>query len=496
MAAPSTTRTRWPLVRTVASRLALRDDPPASRLRHVLWGSSFVLGASVIAQLVGVSHLAVVALIAVSSMVLLGAVCVRIFPPAMAVSVVGVALACASLMTALSVTTGFELEITRAMSRLNGHVLITKYGLDFFEYEKIADRWRADSRVTAASPFAYSMIAVVGGVEPPSVSGEATDEDLMTSEVDARETADTRGPVVVVGKGLDPERARELQGLADIMGRGDLSALRPGDTAHLPGLVVGEPLMRILGIEIGDYVRVVVPAENDGRSDALGRPPKHATFEVLDTFKTGTSEFDRNLALMHITAAQALFFGEGRVTGIELELEDADLADEVVADIEAAGHPHLRMSTWRETNSAMLVGLRQIRGTISVILGLMVLVAASSLIASLLLVVRRKRHDIAVMMAMGSDRALVFWVFEAIGVLAGISGAILGLAVGGLYCLVIEAYHYPLGGDVYPVDHLPVVVRPIDALGPACAAMLLCALASGPVAALATRVQVVESLRR
>jgi ABC-type lipoprotein release transport system permease subunit len=72
----------------------------------------------------------------------------------------------------------------------------------------------------------------------------------------------------------------------------------------------------------------------------------------------------------------------------------------------------------------------------------------------------------------------------------------LGLLLGGLYCLVIDTFRYPLGGDVYPVDHLPVVVRPIDALGPAAAAVLLCAFASGPVAMLAARVRVIASLKR
>jgi lipoprotein-releasing system permease protein len=144
----------------------------------------------------------------------------------------------------------------------------------------------------------------------------------------------------------------------------------------------------------------------------------------------------------------------------------------------------------------MLLGLQQIRATLSVVLGLMVLVSASSLIASLLLLVRRKRHDIAVMMAVGGARSLVLWVFEAVGLLAGTMGAVLGLSLGGLYCLVIDTYRYPLGGDVYPVDHLPVVVRAVDAFGPAAAAVLLCALASGPVAMLAARVRVLAALQR
>ena len=173
-----------------------------------------------------------------------------------------------------------------------------------------------------------------------------------------------------------------------------------------------------------------------------------------------------------------------------------ELADEVAADMQDELGEVFRLSTWRETNGALLIGLQQIRITLSLVLGLMVLMGATSLVASLLLLVRRKRHGIAVIMAVGGDRSLVFWVFEAVGILAGLMGATLGIALGSLYCLVIDTYRYPLVGDVYPIDHLPVIIRSIDVFGPAAAAVLMCAAASGPVAVLAARIGVLETLRR
>lgn len=478
------TITRWPVVRLLSARLMLRDTPPSPRVRRMLGGSAVVLVGCLAALLLGVNHLVLVAGIGVAGMVALVAICLRLFNPAMAVSVVGVALACASLMTALSVTTGFQLEITRALARLNGHVLLTKYGLDFFEYEQLADRWKAEPEVVAASPFAYSMVAAVPEPETDPETGE-----ILEPDDDAPPPA---GPAIVVGKGIDPERAAELQGFTEVLGKGDPGALRPADTRHLPGIVLGRGLASRLGVEVGDRVRIVVPTEVGSEAGA----PRFAVFDVLDTLSTGTSEVDRNMALMHLTAGQALFFREGRVTGIEFELHDPELA-EVVADRMAAELPQVyRISTWRETNSPMLIGLEQIRATLSLVLGLMVVVAASSLIASLLLLVRRKRHDVAVMMAVGGARSLVFWVFEAVGLLAGSVGAVLGLALGGLFCLVIDTFRYPLGSDIYPVDHLPVVIQAVDALGPAVVAVLLCGLASGPVAMLAARVRVVASLSR
>jgi ABC-type lipoprotein release transport system permease subunit len=100
------------------------------------------------------------------------------------------------------------------------------------------------------------------------------------------------------------------------------------------------------------------------------------------------------------------------------------------------------------------------------------------------------------MMAVGSSRALVFWVFESIGLAAGLGGVVLGLGLGGLYCLVIDAYRYPLVGDVYPVDHMPVALGWLDVVGPAGVALLLCGLASGPVALRASKVRLLSALGR
>ena len=488
---------RLGLIRMVAARLALRERPPRPAVGRVLVVSA-VLTAAATAALLLTGSPWLVALAGVSGMALLAAICLRVFPTAMAVSVFGIALSCASLFTVLAVTTGFEREILRAVARVNGHVLLTKYGLDFFEYDAVSDRWLQDPRVTAASPFAFSMIAVVkAGPEQRTLTD---DEALLADVPDSAEVDDDEielGPSVVVGKALDPVRAAELEGFEDVLARGDLTALRPADTRHLPGIVLGDALAREIGVGVGDRVRVVVPAEIDGHDTEGGlREPRHATFELLDILHTGTSELDRNLALVHLTAGQSLFFREGRVTGIEFQLVDPELADAVAQDMQdGLGYPY-RASTWREANDPLLAGIEEIRIVLSLVLGLMVVVAASSLIASLLLIVRRKRHDIAVMMAIGGDPSLVFWVFEAIGLLAGFAGAALGIGLGGLYCFVLHTFEYPLVGEIYPIDHLPVRVSAFDALGPAAVAIALCGLASGPVAVLASKVRVIAGLGR
>ncbi len=464
------------LVGLVAGRMLLRGEQSRGWITRVALLSACVAVVALGVQRVDSEQIAAPLAFGVASLVLFGSLCVRTFTPALAVSVFGVGLGCASLVTVLAVTTGFERELARRMASLNGHVLLTKYGLDFFEYETIADRFIADERVVAASPFAFSMAAVVPDVPD--------DEQSPTM------------PAIVVGKGMDPARAAALHGISEVMGRGDLSALRPGDVRYLPGIALGSGVARELGVELGDVVSVVIPAEIDGTDEALRQPPRHARFEVLDLVHTGVGDLDTNLVLMHLSAAQAVFFREARVTGIEFELIDPMLAGEFAKELEATLPDMFRATTWEQQNEVTLVSLRQIRGAVALVLGLIELVAASSLVTSLLLLVRRKRGEIAVLMALGADARTVFWVFETIGTLAGGVGALAGVVLGLAYCGVIELCRYPLQGDVYPIDRLPVALAPTDALLPPLCALLLCAAASGPAAVVATRMGLLQGLRR
>lgn len=473
-------RPRLPLVIMIAGRFLLREEPPSKVSLQVLIVASVVAIAAVIATLTGASSMAVPLTAVVASLVAVGMVCVRILMPAVAVAVFGMALGCAALTTVLGVTSGFEHELTLRMTRMNGHVLLTKYGLGFVEYPEIAETWRRDPRVTSVSPFAYAMAALV----PIQAEGESG------------RSGGGRGPAIVAVKGLDPEAASSMGGLVELMESKSLEALRPGDTRHIPGIALGIRLAERLGVDIGDRVSLVLPADLDGGRDISSRPPRHATFEVLDRLDTGVTELDTGLAMVHLSAGQALFFAKARVTGVEFELVDPELAPAVATELEASLPPAFRAVSWQQQSAATLAGLRQIRGAVSLVIGLLEVVAASALVASLLLLIRRKQPAIAVLMSIGSSARLVFWIFEAIGGLAGVVGAIVGVGLGAGYAGLIAAFRYPLQGDVYPIDHLPVMLGPWDLMGPAIAAVAICALVSGPVALVAAKVPVLRGLGR
>lgn len=475
-------KARPALLALIAGRFLLREERPGRTSARAFMIAAGIAVLAAAATLAGASSLVVPVIAVLASLVAVGALCVRVLMPAVAVAVFGMALGCAALTTVLAVTSGFEAELTLRLTRMNGHVLLTKYGLGFTEYDEIAARWRQDPRVRAVSPFAYAMAAIV-----PLREQVAAESGAATS---------TRGPAIVVGKGIDPEAAAPMRGLAEVMASGALAALRPGDTRHVPGIALGHRLAARLGVAIGDRVSLVLPAELDGEAGVSQKPPRHATFEVLDTIDTGVTELDTTMALIHLSAGQALFFAKARVTGVEFELADPDDSYAIAAELEAGLSSAFRAVTWQEQSASSLAGLRQIRAAVSLVLGLLEVVAASALVASLLLLIRRKQGAIAVLMAIGSEARLVFWIFEAIGLLAGAVGAAIGIGLGAAYAGLIAVFRYPLSDDVYPIDHLPVALGIWDLLGPAIAAVTICGLVSGPVAIVAAKVPVLRGLGR
>ena len=475
------------LVWMVARRMLLREHGgrAASRAARIGWVSltaTMVIGGALV--LLGVRSVIPPLMAGVASLALLGMACVRTLTPAVAVAVFGMSLGCAALVTVLGVTSGFEHELTARLARVNGHVLISEYGQDFDEYPAMVARWRRDGRVTAASPFAYAMAAVVPAQAEGEEAPEPADEHL-------------RSPAIAIVKAIDPALAAGLPGVPAMLRGGDLTrALRPGHLRTPPGVALGYRLASRLGVGVGDFVRLVIPAELDGSPESVGRPPRYARFEVMDLVDTGMTEFDTSLALMHLTAGQALFFNEGRVTGVEFALTDPEEAERFGAEVVAAAGSGFRATTWRQQSEGTIAGLRQIRAAVSMVLGLLEIVAATALIASLLLLVRRKRAEIASLMALGADGRAVFWIFETVGLLAGAVGAGVGVGLGVLLSGLVAAYRYPLSGDVYPVDHLPVHLTLIDVVGPGISAVLLCALVSGPVALIAAKQPLLPGLRR
>ncbi|HLT39352.1 MAG TPA: FtsX-like permease family protein, partial [Enhygromyxa sp.] len=393
--------------------------------------------------------------------------------PMLVVAVVGLALGVASLFVVLGVASGIERTLVGSLARLNGHAMVNKYGLDFFEYEDVARQLEADARVHAASPFVFGVGA------------------LVLVDPDGEPLAGEQSPVVVTIKGVDPQRLARFSAVDELFAVGGLDSLRPADPRVRPGIALGVRLARRIGAEPGSIVRVVVPAEIRQQRDDDARP-RHAEFEVLALLDTGFAEFDATFALVHLRAAQAVVFGEARATGVEIELREPrlgavipvarELGDRLNQPIVSQGKPPLyRSASWLE-RSATLTSIRQTKALLVVIVGLIVVVASSSLIGALLLLVRRERRHIGVLAALGARPRQLFAAFELVGVLVGALGSALGLALGSLSLLALSLLRFDLDPDIYMIDHLPVAFVVTDMLVPTGLAIVVCAVVSGPIA--------------
>lgn len=483
----------------VSRRLIRRVDGGPRWARIALGGG---LGLAVIGGLaiaLGQRQVALVGGVWLASVAaLLGALVTRL-RPMLVVAVFGLALGVASLFVVLGVASGIERALIDSLARLNGHAMVSKYGLDFYEYEAVAAELEADGRVTLAQPFVFGVGALVVVEGDPGAGGREQGR--------AGDEASAHGPLIVSIKGVDPERLARSAGAADLLRAGNFEALRPADPRTAPGVVLGHRLARRAGAELGDRVRIVVPAAIRGDEARAGGPepkPHHGEFEVLGLLDTGFAEFDASFVLVHLTAAQALVYGQARASGVEIELVDPALgavmttAEALVEQLNAprvaAGKlPLYRAASWAQ-RSATLTSIRQTKAALVLILSLIVVVSSGSLIGALLLLLRGERRNIAMLAALGAKPRQLFVLFERIGVGVGVLGSALGLGLGALSLAGLALARPRLDPSIYMVDHLPVAFVVWDLLIPAAIAVLVCALATGPVAAKVARIKPIALL--
>lgn len=407
--------------------------------------------------------------------------CAQRFSVPIALSVLSLALGVASLVAVLGVIRGATDEMLGRLARLNGHVLVAKYGLDFSEYERVSDDLLGiESEAIAASPFARGAAAIA---------------------VPSAQASQAREPAIVVLKGVQPRRARAFTGFDEMFVAGEIDrALRPANALTPPGCALGTGLAERLGVGVGDTVLLVAPAALDGNLDGDSGPPRKAELEVGGLVSTGIASLDERLVVTHLTAAQYVLFGKNRVSGIEFEVRDPQRAKEVAARMDTilnAERPDRLYITgsWEGRGEGTLEIVMKVRVVATLVLGLIVVVAAGSLVGALLLTLRRNRRSIAVLSTLGATRRRLFWIFEATGAVVGAWGAGLGVVLGATLLGVIARIRLPLDPARYPIATLPADLALADALVPCLFALGLCLLVTGPVAQAAARVRPLEALR-
>lgn len=384
-----------------------------------------------------------------------------------AVALAGLALGVAALVVVLSVMNGFDREMRTRILALVPHVLVG--GEDpLRDWEPLRAQLAAVGGVSAAAPW-------IGGTAMLSAPGVVRGVELG---------------------GVRPQQDLAAIGVAAYLREGSLEALVPGRF----GIVIGNLLARSLGVGVGDSVTVMLP---EVMLTPAGVYPRMRRFEVVGIFAVG-AQVDAGSALIHLEDAARLYrTGEG-VHALRLVLDDPVRAPELRAGIAGQIPEGLAVSDWSLSQGTLFGAVRMEKRMVSLLLLVIVAVAAFNIVSILTMVVAEKRAAIAVLRTMGASPGQVMAVFSAQGTLIGLAGVGLGLAVGVPLALSIGGIAARLEAllgvrlfdpTVYFISYLPSEVRTADVVGIAASALLLCLLATLYPARRAARIGPAEALR-
>jgi len=388
------------------------------------------------------------------------------------VSLAGVALGVAALITVLSVMNGLESELRTRLLSLTAHATVNAAGSPIGDWQARIRQLQGSPGLTGAAPF--------------------LDTDAMLSRQPAMSGAIVRG--------IDPELETQVSSIADSMREGKLSDLTPDSNR----IILGRMLAYQLQVGVGDDVTVMIPgntASAAGASDAI--VPRLRDFHVTGIFEVGLQEHDSVLALVNLKDAEA-FRGIDGPSGIRLKFYDVLKAPELARRAAARLGPGLQVRDWTEDNGAYFRAIRIEKTMMGLMLMLIVAVAVFNIVATLIMVVNDKRTDIAILRTLGLSPRGVVAVFITQGVLIGWIGAAAGVALGlALACNVdvvvpfLEqtfGFHF-MDPDVYYISGLPSEVHPGDVVRIGAAALILTLIATVYPALQAARTQPAEALR-
>jgi lipoprotein-releasing system permease protein len=383
-------------------------------------------------------------------------------------SFTGIMLGVATLIIVMAVMNGFRNELFEKILGLNGHVVVHKINEAFTDYEEAARR-----------------IAAVPGVRSalPLIEGQA-----MVSS-----SAQTLGGLV---RGLSEEGVKQLPLIADNVRFGSLDGFDRQE-----GVALGMRLANALRVNVGDSITLVSPR---GASTPFGTAPRIKRYAVVAVFELGMSEYDKTMIFMPILEAQRYFSRPDQVDVLEVIVEQPDRLSSLLEPMKEAAGPGLHLTDWRKRNETFFTVLEVERNVMFIILSLIVLVAALNIISGLMMLVKDKGRDIAILRTMGATKGAVMRVFLITGASIGVVGTIAGLLLGIVFCWRIDEIRQLvqrltgttlMDPSVYYLTRLPADIDVHETMWIVIMALVLSVLATLYPSWRASRLDPVEALR-
>ena len=352
------------------------------------------------------------------------------------ISIAGVMVGVMALIVVLAVMTGFTSEFRDKILGINSHVVVQDYSGNIRGYEEVAAKVRAVEGVSGVTPYLYSQAMITSG----------------------------EGGTGAVLRGLDPATAQGVLNLEKNLRKGKIADLSPGQgdgARRLPGIILGKELAAQLHVSVHDRVRLISAS---GPLTPMGVIPKVSTCQIVGIFETGMYEYDSALAYVSLETAQRFFDLPGAVHGLEVKTFDLNQADQVAKRIEHALGPNYFAKDWMRMNRNIFSALQLEKTALSVIMALVVMVAAFNIVSTLIMVVMEKNKDIAILKSMGATSGSIMRIFIYEGLIIGLAGTLLGVLGGLGLCAILRRYQFIKLPDVYPISTLPVLVLPSDVI--------------------------------
>ncbi len=383
-------------------------------------------------------------------------------------SLLGIMVGVAALIIVMSVMNGFRHELLGRILGLQGHVIVQGAGGNLAGYDAIAARVRAVPGVTRAAP-------IVDGQALAS-SGNAS-------------------PGVIV-RGIRESDLKQLTTVASSLTPETLALFHNGDS-----VIVGSRLAAKLGLVPGGEITLIAP---HGNVTPFGVTPRIKTYTVAGIFSIGMSEYDQTYIFMPLAESQDYFNMGDTVTGLEVMVADPDGVNAMIAPISQVAGPFARVLTWQAISASLFQALEVERNVMFMILTLIIAVAALNIISGLIMLVKDKSGDIAILRTMGATRGAVMRVFVIAGASIGIVGTFLGFIFGVVFCSNIENIRVFLSSltgttlfnpEIYFLSHMPAEMDTGEVISVVIMSLTLTFLATLYPSWRAAKLDPVEALR-
>jgi lipoprotein-releasing system permease protein len=368
------------------------------------------------------------------------------------ISLAAVMLGVAALIVVTSVMNGFRAELFDKIVGMNGHAVVQGYGGRLPDWRAIMEEARKTKGVTSATPL----------IEQP----------LMAS---------FQGRVEgVLARGMRVEDIRDNPSIKDKVLVGDLASLKPGSG----NVAIGKGLADGLGAQVGGSISLISP---DGQTTPFGSMPRIVSFRVAAIFEIGVYDYDKAFVIMPIEDAQTLLLLGDAVGMVEIETEDADKVGTILAPLAAKIANKGVLADWRSMNASLFDALAVDRVVSFVVLSLIIIVAAFNILSSLIMLVRAKTRDIAIIRTMGATRASLIRVFMTVGISIGAlgigAGVLLGFTILFFRQSMVNGIQFITGQQLWDpsirfLTELPAKTDPLQVVGIVVMALILTILAT------------------